>query len=67
LTSFKEQGGVLLMTGAAIDNADISEFMRAMQKSAYFTDVNLKFTQADIKDGVNIYNFAVECKVNYAA
>jgi type IV pilus assembly protein PilN len=67
LNSFKEQGGVLLMTGAAIDNADISEFMRAMQKSAYFGDVQLKYTQADVKDGVNIYNFAIECKVNYAA
>jgi type IV pilus assembly protein PilN len=67
LDSFKEQSGVLMMTGAAIDNADISEFMRAMQKSAYFTEVNLKYTQASVREGVNIYNFAIECKVNYAA
>jgi type IV pilus assembly protein PilN len=67
LTDFKEVGGVLAMTGAAIDNADISEFMRALQKSPYFSDVNLKFTQADIRDGVSIYKFQIDCKVNYAA
>jgi type IV pilus assembly protein PilN len=67
LDSFKETGGQLVMTGAAIDNADISEFMRAMQKSAYFSDVQLKFTQAGTRDGVNIYNFAIECRVNYSA
>ena len=67
LTKFAENGGTLAMTGAAIDNADISEFMRALQKSPYFTDVQLKFTQADVRDGVSVYNFEVGCKVNYAA
>jgi type IV pilus assembly protein PilN len=67
LTNFREQGGLLSMSGAAIDNADISEFMRALQKSAYFSDVQLKFTQADVRDGVNIYNFEIGCRVNYAA
>lgn len=67
LTNFKEAAGVLSMTGAAIDNADISEFMRALQKSQYFSDVQLKFTQSDAREGVSVYNFEVGCKVNYAA
>jgi len=67
LVSFKEGAGNLSMTGAAIDNADISEFMRALQKSPYFSDVQLKFTQADVREGVSVYNFEVGCKVNYAA
>jgi type IV pilus assembly protein PilN len=67
LTNFREGGGNLSMTGAAIDNADISEFMRALQKSPYFSDVQLKFTQADVRDGVSVYNSEVGCKVNYAA
>jgi type IV pilus assembly protein PilN len=67
LTNFREGGGNLSMTGAAIDNADISEFMRALQKSPYFTDVQLKFTQADVREGVSVYNFEVGCKVNYTA
>ncbi len=67
LVDFKEAGGVLSMRGAAIDNADVSEFMRALQKSPYFSDVTLKFTQADTREGVQIYSFQVECKVNYQA
>jgi type IV pilus assembly protein PilN len=67
LSAFKESGGVLSITGAAMDNSDISEFMRALQKSVYFSDVQLKFTQADVREGVPVYNFEVGCKVNYAA
>lgn len=67
ITSFREQGGTLSLTGSAVDNADISEFMRALQRTPYFTDVNLKFTQADLKDGATVYNFEIGCKVNYTA
>ncbi len=67
ITSFREQGGSLSLTGSAIDNADISEFMRALQKTPYFTEINLKFTQADVKDGATVYNFEIGCKVNYSA
>jgi type IV pilus assembly protein PilN len=67
ITSFREQGGTLTLEGSAIENADISEFMRSMQKSAYFTDIQLKFTQSDVRDSVAIYVFRIECRVNYTA
>jgi type IV pilus assembly protein PilN len=67
ITSFKDQGGNLSITGTAMDNGDISEFMRALQRTPYFSDVSLKFTQADQCDGVPVYNFEVGCKVNYSA
>jgi type IV pilus assembly protein PilN len=67
VTSFREQSGALSITGAAMDNSDISEFMRALQKTPYFTDIALKFTQADQRDGVTVYNFEIGCKVNYSA
>jgi type IV pilus assembly protein PilN len=67
ITSFREQGGALSITGAAMDNSDISDFMRALQKTPYFTDVALKFTQADQRDGVTVYNFEIGCRVNYSA
>jgi type IV pilus assembly protein PilN len=67
INSFREQAGALSLTGSAVDNADISEFMRALQKTPYFTEINLKFTQADVKDGATVYNFEITCKVNYAA
>lgn len=67
ITSFREAGGNLSITGSAMDNSDISEFMRAMQKTPYFSDITLKFTQADLRDGVTVYNFEVGCRVNYSA
>lgn len=67
ITSFRETGGVLSITGSAMDNSDISEFMRAMQKTPYFSEIALKFTQADLRDGVTVFNFEVGCKVNYSA
>lgn len=67
IADIRENGGVMAIKGAAIDNADVSEFLRAMQKSAYFSDVTLKFTQADVREGVQVYNFHIECKVNYQA
>jgi type IV pilus assembly protein PilN len=67
VTSFREQGGALSITGSAMDNSDISEFMRAMQKTPYFKEIALKFTQADQRDGVTVYNFEIGCKVDYSA
>jgi type IV pilus assembly protein PilN len=67
LNSFREQGGALAMTGSAVDNADIAEFSRVLQKTPYFTEVNLKFANADVKDGATVFNFEISCTVNYAA
>lgn len=67
ITAFRETGGGLSMTGSAIDNADISEFMRALQKSVYFGDVTLKFSEAAVREGVSVYNFEIGCRLNYAA
>ena len=66
ITGFREQGGSLSLSGTAMDNADISEFMRALQKSPRFQDIQLKFAQSDARDGVTIYNFEIGCRVNYA-
>jgi type IV pilus assembly protein PilN len=67
ITSFREAGGTLSLTGSAMDNSDISDLMRSLQKTPYFTDIVLKFTQADQRDGVTVYNFEIGCKVNYSA
>jgi type IV pilus assembly protein PilN len=68
ITSFREAGGMLAITGSAMDNSDISEFMRALQKTPYFKqDVSLRFSNADQRDGVPVYNFEINCKVDYSA
>ena len=67
INSFREGGGSLSMTGTAIDNADISEFLRALGKSAYFSNIQLKFTQNNTIEGTQVYNFEIGCNVNYQA
>jgi type IV pilus assembly protein PilN len=67
ITSFREKEGDLSLRGTGLENADISEFMRALQKSKFFDNVRLKYTQSTSQEGVLIYKFEITAKVNYAA
>ena len=67
IKTFREKRGTLDIDGTGLENADISEFLRSLQKSKYFSDVRLAFTQAKKKDGVTIYDFKISAKVNYSA
>ena len=67
LDSFAEVNGVLTIEGYGIENADISEFMKALDKSKFFSMVTLNFTKAMEEDGVSIYQFKIQCMVDYSA
>lgn len=67
IREFDEQNSTVTLKGVGLENADISEFMRALEKSKYFDDVNLKESKAKVEDGVPTYHFTLTCKVNYAA
>ena len=67
ITSFREKEGDLSLRGTGLENADIFEFMRALQKSKFFDNVRLKYTQSTSQEGVLIYKFEITAKVNYAA
>ena len=67
LEQFVEQNNVLTIDGYGIENADISEFMKALDKSKFFSMVTLNFTESIDLDGVNIYQFKIQCMVDYSA
>lgn len=67
IRKFKEDNGNLELEGRGLENADVSEFLRALQKSKYFSDVRLAYTQSNVEAGVTIYEFKISAKVNYAA
>ncbi|MBI2375451.1 MAG: PilN domain-containing protein [Deltaproteobacteria bacterium] len=69
LTKLMEAKGQLTLTGYAIDHEDVSAFMKALQKSKYFTNVNLAYSRTgDVSEGgVETYAFSITCTVNYAA
>ncbi len=68
VTSFNEKEGAVTIEGQAIDHEDVSAFMKALQKSKYFTGVQLGYSRASApKRGVTLYTFQITCRVNYSA
>jgi type IV pilus assembly protein PilN len=52
LTEFKESGGAVTLSGLAIDNQTIAEFLKALSSSPYFQNVELvETTQVEEKGG----------------
>lgn len=65
LTEFKEGGGSLTVTGMAIDNQTIADFLKALQKSQYFRDVELVETIQTQQDKTAFKKFAVKSGLLY--
>jgi type IV pilus assembly protein PilN len=65
--SLTEAGGEVTLRGEAIDHEDVSAFMKALQKSKYFSDIVLIYSKAASTSGSQFYQFEITCKVNYSA
>jgi len=63
LSEMIEEGGRVKFLGNALNNEDVSAFMKALEKSKYFTGVVLINTEIS-KQG---YKFEITCSVNYSA
>lgn len=68
LTKMEESGGAVVFEGSAVDHEDVSAFMKALQKSKYFTGVTLGFSKVGKTEaGTQFYDFKITCRVNYSA
>lgn len=72
LTEFTENGGAATIQGLAMDNQTIAEFMRRLQQSPYFYDVDLVETaQTTLQPstgaaaGPNFKRFIVKAQVDF--
>lgn len=69
LTDIKQKGMSLEITGKALDNIAISNYMINLDKSAYFDAVDLKQIKTEKmspnKKGVQIKTFTITCTVVY--
>jgi len=69
LTAIKQKGMGLEITGKALDNVAISNYMINLDKSAYFDAVDLKQIKTEKMDpnkkGVQIKTFTITCTVVY--
>jgi type IV pilus assembly protein PilN len=67
LTDFTETGGSAMITGQAIDNQIVAEFLRNLSSSHYFPTVDLVETQQDQIGDNKLRKFIVKATIDYAA
>lgn len=63
--TFDEKGGVATISGFGLEMADVSEFLKVLEKSPYFKEVTLKFTENTPQKGIQTFKFQITTKVNY--
>ena len=63
LSEMSEADGQVSFTGNALNNEDVSAFMKVLEKSKYFNDIILVKTSISDKG----YEFVITCSVNYSA
>lgn len=63
---FEERNGMATLSGFGLEMADVSEFLKALEKSPHFTEVTLKFTENTPQKGIQTFRFVITTRVNYA-
>jgi type IV pilus assembly protein PilN len=61
--SLKTQGTVLTLDGVALDNETIADFMRSLESSPYFQDVDLITSELKIVENVRLKHFTIKSGV----
>lgn len=67
LTEFIELKGAATLTGGAVDNQTIAQFLRELSNSPYFTTVDLVETTAQDRGEVRLRKVILKAHINYAA
>lgn len=67
LTDFTETGGAATLTGQAVDNQIVAEFLRNLSMSPYFTTVDLVETTQDQVGENKLRKFIVKVQIDYGA
>lgn len=65
LTEFKETGGNVTITGVAVDNQTIAEFLKALASHAYFGNTELVETTQNQQAGMPPRRFLIKSRLTY--
>ena len=65
LMEFKETGGNLAISGLAVDNQTIADFLKALAASAHFKNVELVETTQIEQEGVPLKKFSLKSSLLY--
>ena len=66
IVDLKESGGLVRISGLALDNQTIAAFMKALEASEYFQKVDLGESRQDDREGVKIKSYTLQSKISYA-
>lgn len=66
LRKLEEKAGKMTFDGGATTVEDVSQFMGALKTSKYFTDVELKKTEAKKEGSFRVVNFVILATAKYA-
>lgn len=66
LLEFKESGGLATISGLGLDDQTIANFMRKLDASPYFANVDLVETAQSELDGVQLKRFVVNARLSYS-
>ena len=62
LKSFDASGGKVNITGIALDNKTIADFMSRLEESKLYKNVNLKTIKQQKVDKLNLKQFQIDCQ-----
>ncbi|MGE4545118.1 MAG: PilN domain-containing protein [Pedobacter sp.] len=62
IESFKESGGNISIEGVGLNEETVAVFMKDLESSPYYKDVELKVTQQIKKKELKLQKFSVACK-----
>lgn len=68
LDDFQEAGGNISLKGVGLNEATVARFMKDLEASPYYQDVELKVTEQQIQNsGLKLQKFDLTCKVERPA
>ena len=66
VTSLSQRDESIEISGAAVDPQTVSEFMRKVEDSLYFGNVELVYSRGENQDGVKLQAFSISAKLTNA-
>ncbi|MFH1626129.1 MAG: PilN domain-containing protein [Pseudomonadota bacterium] len=63
LTSLRESSSKLTLTGIALDNETIADFMKNLERSPYFSNIELVQSQQHLLRELKLESFSITCDV----
>ena len=62
IDSFKESKGIITMTGRGLNEEVVAQFLRDLESSPYYQNVELQVTQQEGRGPIKIQKFSLTCR-----